>query len=201
MTPFVGQPNCLEFKVIGTAVRARGPHHVQRPFTSHLDGQGFAKLLGAGWVPVELLVGMSVGVRHDDYWSRSQRNSWANVEVSGFTKLVHLVRSDARRQLQLQGTGRGGDGLIMADSRLRVWSESCLQATDEAKDHVAEATMVGSTVARFRVRQQAAGCGGVQPLRGPRGGRAAGAGDQRVERLGPLPDRSRRAPSPFPFPS
>src|SRR5581483_10980375 len=65
VAPFPAQPNCLEFKVIGTAVRARGEVRPPHPFTSHLDGRGFAKLVAAGWVPVELLVGMSVGVRHD----------------------------------------------------------------------------------------------------------------------------------------
>ncbi|WP_176725040.1 heavy metal-binding domain-containing protein [Streptomyces sp. DvalAA-14] len=172
MAPFEGQPNCLEFKVIGTAVRARGPQHVGQPFTSHLDGQGFAKLLGAGWVPVELLVGMSVGVRHDDYRTQSQTYSWANVEVTGWSELVHAVRADARRQLQLQGAKQGGDGIIMADSQLRVWSEGCLRARNrsnsEQEDHVAEATMVGTTVARFQVRQELPRTLSVMPL-GDRG--------------------------------
>ena len=39
---------------------------------AYLDGQGFAKLVTAGWVPVELLYGMSIGVRHDDYRPRAQ---------------------------------------------------------------------------------------------------------------------------------
>ena len=174
MAPFIGQSNCLEFKVIGTAVRARGPQHTARPFTCHLDGQGFAKLLGTGWVPVELLVGMSVGVRHDDYRTRSQTYSWSNVEVSGWSDLVHAVRSDARDQLRAQGAERGGDGVIMADSQLRVWSEGCLRARNrsdsEQEDHVAESTMVGTTVARFRVREQPPPTLSVMPL-GDRGDR------------------------------
>jgi uncharacterized protein YbjQ (UPF0145 family) len=172
MAPFTGQPNCFEFKVIGTAVRAEGSYHSERPFTSHLDGQGFAKLLGAGWVPVELLVGMSIGVRHDDYRTRSQSYSWSNVEVGGWSELVNAVRSDARRQLQLQGAGKGGDGVIMADSQLRVWAEGCLRARNrsnsEQEDHVAESTMVGTTVARFRARQQPPRTLTVMPL-GDRG--------------------------------
>ncbi|MEV6006253.1 heavy metal-binding domain-containing protein [Streptomyces sp. NPDC051976] len=172
MSPFLAQPNCLEFQVIGTAVRARGAYRPGRPFTSHLDGQGFAKLLGAGWVPVELLVGMSVGVRHDDYRTQSQTYSWRNVEMSGWSELVHVVRADARRQLQLQGAGRGGDGVVMADSRLRVWKESCLRARNrsnsEQEDHVAESTMVGTTIARFRARQEPPRTLSVLPL-GARG--------------------------------
>ena len=52
MAAFPAAPHCLEFKVIGTAVRARGTVRPARPFTTHLDGQGFAKLLAAGWRPM-----------------------------------------------------------------------------------------------------------------------------------------------------
>ena len=41
----------LEFKAIGTAVRAPGGVPLKRPFTSDLSGQDFAKLIMAGWVP------------------------------------------------------------------------------------------------------------------------------------------------------
>ncbi|BBA95643.1 hypothetical protein RVR_582 [Actinacidiphila reveromycinica] len=169
MAPFTGRADCLEFKVIGTAVRAEGERHAEQPFTSHLDGQGFAKLLAAGWVPVELLVGMSIGIRHDDYRTTAQTYSWSNVEVRGWSDLVHAVRADARQQLRAQGARRGGDGIVMADSELRVWSETCLLSGDnEQEDHIAEATMVGSSIARFRVRTPPPRTLSVMPL-GDRG--------------------------------
>ncbi|WP_435133520.1 heavy metal-binding domain-containing protein [Actinacidiphila sp. bgisy144] len=153
MAPFVGSAGSLEFKVIGTAVRARGGRHARQPFTSHLDGQGFAKLLGAGWVPVGLLVGMSVGVRHDDYRTTSQAYSWRNVEMRGWSDLVHGVRSDARQQLGAQAARCGGDGVVMAAGDLRVWSEKCFRSNrSDQEDHIAEATMVGTSIARFQVR-------------------------------------------------
>jgi len=171
MAPFIGQADCLEFKVIGTAVRAVGRRHVDRPFTSHLGGEGFAKLIGAGWVPVALLVGMSVGVRHDDYGTASQKFSWRNTEVTGWSDLVHAVRSDARRQLGSQGAERGGDGVVMATSHLRVWSENCLRSgNNDQEDHLAEATMIGTAIARFRVRQPPPRTLSVMPL-GDRGAR------------------------------
>ncbi|WP_344460880.1 heavy metal-binding domain-containing protein [Kitasatospora kazusensis] len=177
MAPFPAQPNCLEFKVIGTAVRANGPVRSKTPFTSHLDGQGFAKLVTAGWVPVELLVGMSVGVRHDDYRTQRQTYSWQNVEVTGWSQLVHEVRADARTQLQRQGARRGGDGVILANGTLRVWREGCLRAasriggtSSEQEDHVAEATMIGTTVARFETGGSRPGTLAVLPL-GNRGDR------------------------------
>ncbi len=175
MEPFPAQPNCLEFKVIGTAVRAQGPVRPKVPFTSHLDGQGFAKLVTAGWVPVELLVGMSVGVRHDDYRTQRQTFSWQNVEVTGWSELVHEVRADARAQVRRQGARLGGDGVVLANASLRVWRESCLRAarsanSSEQEDHIAEATMVGTTVARFETRTAPPATLTVMPL-GNRGDR------------------------------
>ncbi|SEN80765.1 Uncharacterized conserved protein YbjQ, UPF0145 family [Actinacidiphila rubida] len=167
MAPFTGRANCLEFQVIGTAVRAQGVRHVADPFTSHLNGEGFAKLVGAGWIPVTLLVGMSIGVRHDDYGTASQRYSWRNTEVAGWTDLVHAVRSDARAQLGVQGARRGGDGLVMAANRLRVWSEPCIRSGNrDQEDHIAEATMIGTTIARFRVGQPPPRTLSVMPLGG-----------------------------------
>ncbi|OLZ68911.1 hypothetical protein AV521_19150 [Streptomyces sp. IMTB 2501] len=165
MAPFAAQPNCLEFKVIGTAVRAAGTVRAPQPFTCHLDGQGFAKLVTAGWVPVELLYGMSVGVRHDDYTTRAQTRSWSNTEVSGWSELVQAVRSDARAHLRAQSGRRGGDGVILAAGRLRIWGESCMRSgNNDQKDHVAEATLLGTTVARFTVREQPSRTLTVMPL-------------------------------------
>ncbi|MEY9877388.1 uncharacterized protein YbjQ (UPF0145 family) [Streptacidiphilus sp. MAP12-33] len=173
MQPFPSAPNCLEFKVIGTAVRAQGDVRPRHPFTCHLDGQGFAKLVGAGWVPAELLVGMSIGVRHNDYRTQSQLYSWQNQEVTGWSNLIHAIRSDARRQLQRQASRLGGDGVIMASGDLQVWEESCIRATgsnSEQRDHVAEATMIGTSIARFRTTAAAPRTLSVMPL-GKRGDR------------------------------
>ncbi|MBF9073334.1 heavy metal-binding domain-containing protein [Streptacidiphilus fuscans] len=174
MAPFPNAPNCLEFKVIGTAVRAQGNVRPRHPFTCHLDGQGFAKLVSAGWVPAELLVGMSIGVRHDDYRTQSQQYSWQNTEMTGWSRLIHAIRADARQQLQLQASRMGGDGVIMAAGDLRVWRESCIRAANrnnsEQEDHVAEATMIGTSIARFRTGDQKPRTLSVMPL-GKRGDR------------------------------
>ncbi|MEU6086763.1 heavy metal-binding domain-containing protein [Streptomyces sp. NPDC047085] len=155
VAPFVAQPNCLEFKVIGTAVRAAGTVRAPQPVTCHLDGQGFAKLVTAGWVPVELLYGMSIGVRHDDYRTRAQSRSWSNTEVSGWSELVQAVRSDARAHLWAQTGRRGGDGVILSSGRLRIWGEPCMRrSNNDQEDHVAEATLLGTTVARFTAREE-----------------------------------------------
>ena len=81
----------LEFKAIGTAVRAPAAMPARRPFTSDLSGQDFAKLIADGAVPVSLVLGISVGARHDDWLTRTQASRWisGNTEVSGYTELVN----------------------------------------------------------------------------------------------------------------
>ena len=56
----------LEFTALGTAVRARGNTRPKKPFTSHVTGQEFAKLIHAGYVPTGLVLGISIASRHDD---------------------------------------------------------------------------------------------------------------------------------------
>ena len=86
----------LEFKAIGTAVRAPGSPPLKQPFSSDLSGQDFAKLLSSGWVPAGLALGISVGARHDD-WLTVGQTRWGagNAEVVGYTELVQ--RHPARR--------------------------------------------------------------------------------------------------------
>ena len=74
---------------------------LRQPFTSDLSGQDFAKLVLAGWVPDALVLGISIGARHDD-WVTVTQTRWGsgNTEVSGYTDLVNATRHDARSQLQ-----------------------------------------------------------------------------------------------------
>ncbi len=87
----------LEFKAIGTAVRAPGAVTLREPFTSDLSGQDFAKLVMAGWVPAGLVLGIAIGARHDD-WVTVTQTRWGsgNTEVQGYTDLVNATRHDAR---------------------------------------------------------------------------------------------------------
>jgi uncharacterized protein YbjQ (UPF0145 family) len=156
IAPFPAAPNCLEFQVIGTAVRAQGSVRAHRPFTSHVDGEGFAKLISAGWVPVDLLVGLSIGVRHDDYQLRRQTGFMAgNQEIDGWTQLVARTRRDARARIREQAAASGAQGLVLGSSDLQVWSETCQRAKrndSEGEDHIAEATLVGTAIAAFDTR-------------------------------------------------
>ncbi len=145
----------LEFKAIGTAVRAQGAGvpppgpALRKPFTSDLTGQDFAKLMMAGWAPVGLALGISVGARHDD-WLTVGQTRWGagNAEVIGYTELVNEVRHDGRVQLEKDVRRLGAEGVVVSRMDMRVHEREC-PMQEHGRDHVVEITVVGTATARF----------------------------------------------------
>ncbi len=140
-----------EFRALGTAVTAPGAVQLRTPFTSDLSGQEFAKLIMAGWVPVSLVLGISIGVRHDDWVTAGQASvvTW-NTEVSGYTELVNRTRRDARNELMLDVSRVQGQGVVIKDIDLSVGEHPCHGVGQQGRrDHWAEATMIGTAVTRF----------------------------------------------------
>ncbi len=148
MRPFPGAPNALEFAAIGTAVRAAGSVRPSTPFLSDLSGQDFVKLLQSGWVPVGIAMGVDVTVRHDDWNTRSQARSWSNAEVSGYTQLVQETRDGCRSALETDVKRQHGEGVVVRTMSLRIHEQEC-GTTEGARDHIAEATILGTAIARF----------------------------------------------------
>ncbi len=139
----------LEFKAIGTAVRAPGAAKLREPFTSDLSGQDFAKLILAGWVPAGLVLGISIGARHDD-WITVNQTRWGsgNIEVQGYTELVNNTRHDARQQLQRDVARHGAEGVVVQRMEMRVGEHEC-PAQEGRRDHLVEATIIGTAITHF----------------------------------------------------
>jgi uncharacterized protein YbjQ (UPF0145 family) len=147
-----------QFAVIGTAVRLPGAQHGEpHPFTSDLSGQDFAKLITAGWVPVGLALGISIGSRHDD-WSTTRQARWGtgNAEVAGWTELVGYVRRDARHQLEGDVRRLGAEGVVIAGMPMQVRQRDCPTVVGR-HDHIVEASLIGTAIARFADPAQRAG--------------------------------------------
>jgi uncharacterized protein YbjQ (UPF0145 family) len=145
--------DAAEFIALGTAVKAedgksyRNKHG--KPFTSDLSGQDFAKLALAGWVPAGLVLGISIGSRHDDWLTVTQtRWTGANSEVHGYTDLVNQTRHDARSQLERDVTRHGADGVVVQEMEVRVREREC-PMQEGRRDHIVEATIIGTAIARF----------------------------------------------------
>ena len=147
----------LEFKAVGTAVRAPGAMPLRRPFTSDLSGQDFAKLIFDGVVPVGLALGISVGARHDDWQTRTQASRWTsgNTEVSGYTELINMTRHDARDQLQRDVRALGAEGVVIQRMDMRVGEHEC-PSVENGRDHVAEVTIIGTAITHFTKSTRAA---------------------------------------------
>ena len=154
----------LEFKAIGTAIRAPGvppvsawPHRggrPKRPFTSDLSGQDFTKLIMKGWVPAGLALGISIGARHDD-WLTVGQTRWGagNAEVVGYTELVNDARHDGRLQLERDVTRLGGEGVVIADMEMHVREREC-PVQEGRRDHIVEVTTIGTAIVRFSDAEQ-----------------------------------------------
>lgn len=142
----------LEFKAIGTAVRAPGGVTLERPFTSDLSGQDFAKLIMADWVPVSLALGISIGARHDD-WMTVTQTRWGsgNAEVTGYTDLVNQTRHDARSQLSSDVRRMGASGVVVKDMTMRVRERECPMVEGQ-RDHIVETTIIGTAATQFTRR-------------------------------------------------
>ena len=176
-----------EFTAVGTAVRAReasesvgatgaaggGP----APFTSDLSGQDFAKLIMAGWVPAGLVLGVAIGACHDDWQTTRQTRRWSgNREVVGWTDVVNQSRRDARDRLGRDIQRLGAEGAVIARMQLRVTVRDC-PAQPGRRDHIVEASILGTAVARF-ARSDQAPHADQEPRAGQRPGAHQGQDDQ-----------------------
>ncbi len=154
-----------EFVMLGTAVQAASRARPNDPFTTDLAGEEVAKLLRAGWVPVRFSVGISVGIRHDDYVTQRQTSAWnqANTEIAGYTELVTYVRADARHRFFDKVRVAGADGAVVSGMTLSMWE---IEPSEGHRDHVAESTVTGTSIARFHLAGPAATSSlAVLPLR------------------------------------
>jgi uncharacterized protein YbjQ (UPF0145 family) len=143
------------FQAIGTAVRAPGTAPGPgTPFTSDLFGQDFAKLIMKGWVPAGLVLGISIGSRHDDRNTARQTRVWSgNAEVAGWTELVGESRRDARRELEKDVSRFGAEGVVIATMQMRVRERDCPAGVGR-RDHIVESTVIGTAIARFSPGEQ-----------------------------------------------
>jgi uncharacterized protein YbjQ (UPF0145 family) len=147
--PFGDHEDILEFKAFGTAVSAPGVDSRAQPFASDLSGQDFTKLVAHGFVPVGLALGVAVGYRHDDWLTQGQtRWTAGNVEVDGYSDLVRQMRTDARNELELDLVRMGAEGVVVQEIKTQISERRC-PIVPFGKDHVVEATIVGTAIAQF----------------------------------------------------
>jgi uncharacterized protein YbjQ (UPF0145 family) len=147
--PFGDDEDILEFRALGTAIRAPGVVSRAQPFASDLSGQDFTKLVAHGWMPAGLALGVAVGYRHDDWLTRGQtRMTAGNVEVEGYTYLVRQMRTDARNELELDLVRMGAEGVVVREVQTQITERKC-PIVPLGRDHVVQATIVGTAIVQF----------------------------------------------------
>lgn len=150
----------LECSAVGTAVGTPGAPLLGRPFTADLSGQDFARLIVKGWVPVGLVVGLAIGVRHEDV----KASQYApGTEIGGITYLIGVTRHDARRKLSQEVRGVGGDGVAVTSVDLAVRERECPKSG--GRDRIAQATVAGTAITRFALRARPAGVSALTIMR------------------------------------
>jgi uncharacterized protein YbjQ (UPF0145 family) len=143
----------IEFMAMGTAVRSTvvDDHHGRDIFTTHLDGQDVSKLVHHGWMPVRLIVEVTVAVRHDDYNTLNQGSMFApNAELTGFSDLSNSARASARQSLQRHLKPKHEVGTIIDSLDTHIFRNDMGQGHS---DHLCEVRVAGTTIAQSGVAE------------------------------------------------
>jgi uncharacterized protein YbjQ (UPF0145 family) len=150
----------------GMVVRAPGVPRPEYLFTAQLSGQDFARLVTRGWMPVGVVLGIAVGVRHA-IGASVERGAWArdpgeparfyagNTEHDGITHLVNVTRREARRELARHARRLGADGVVLAGQDLNLFHREC-PSYEGGRDYCAEVISIGTAITRFAQTADAA---------------------------------------------
>ena len=144
----------LEFKAIGTAVRAPGAPPLPQPFSSDLSGQDFAKLiqcrLGAG----------RAGARHLGRRPARRLADRGPDPLGCGQRRGHRVHRAGQRQPARRPAAAGdrtcagwaATACVVSRMDMRVHEREC-PMQEHGKDHVVEVTIVGTAMVRFAPRR------------------------------------------------
>jgi uncharacterized protein YbjQ (UPF0145 family) len=147
------------FLAVGTAVRAIGRVHTPNPFTTDLSGPQAAAAIRSGWLPVSYVIAPCRAIRLVDPVSIRQRARTApNGEVDAYTDAVNTCRRQARTDFLRAVESVHADGAVLSTMSLDVY----LQTKDVA---VAQVTISGTALARFKVRDAPPGALTIIPLK------------------------------------
>jgi len=132
-----------EFLAMGTAVRARSTTRPKSLFTTDLSGSDVAKLMLAGWAPVQLVwVGAAYAIFTGANTQYQMSLYAGNTEIDSYTTLINRVRAAARRRFHDTVASVRADGGIVAHMGLSTWEPG-------ERMMAALAYVRGTAIARF----------------------------------------------------
>jgi hypothetical protein len=133
-----------------------------------------------GWVPVWLVLGLAIGVRHDDV----RASQYApGAEIGGITYLISATRHDARRKLSQEVRRVGGDGVAVTSVDLAIRERECPKSG--GRDRIAQAAVADTAITRFALPAQPTGLFAltIMPLGDRRPGAPSGSSKDVSHRL------------------
>jgi uncharacterized protein YbjQ (UPF0145 family) len=104
----------VEFVAIGTAVRRAGAPKLASPFTCHLSGQDFAKLVRSGYVPAAYVLGVGAVEVDAGCTMEYQERSYVNQEIQQSSVAIQRCREIAVAHLEHETTAVG-EGVVGVD--------------------------------------------------------------------------------------
>jgi uncharacterized protein YbjQ (UPF0145 family) len=151
-----GSTGNVEFVAIGTAVRRVGAPPLAMPFTCHLTGQDFAKLMRTGYVPAALVLGVAAIEVDPGCSMEFQERSYQNQELRQSTEAMQACREIAVAHLEHEASlvGDGVVGVEVAFSQHRFSGGSHLfelQATGTAVRKFADEPLPEAPLAILRL--------------------------------------------------
>lgn len=131
----------VEFVAVGTAVRRAGAPPLAQPFTCHLSGQQFAKLMRIGFVPAAFVLGVAAVEVDPGCAMEYQERSYVNQEIVQPTVAVQRCREIAVAHLEHEA-GLVGDGVVGVEV-------SFVEHALGAGSHLYELQATGTAIRRF----------------------------------------------------
>jgi uncharacterized protein YbjQ (UPF0145 family) len=137
---FAGDPMQLSATAIPVSAGTR--HRPTRSFRTAIDPAGVAKLMAAGWVPVDTVVTGTTQVRsprhrHDD---AAAATGTTNREIPGPTDMIQRARTVLRQRLAAAARSLGGDGVLLDGDFDATWSSTY---------HLVMVHTTGNVIARY----------------------------------------------------
>jgi uncharacterized protein YbjQ (UPF0145 family) len=131
----------VELKMVGTAITRLGADPLEEPFTSHLSGQQFAKLLDSGWVPASLVFGVGAIRSQGGCVGMMSASTWSGAEFVQRSEAVQAAQEIAVQGIEDRARSVG-DRVIGVGIGLSI--------NEGAEGAMASMQAVGTAVRRFR---------------------------------------------------
>jgi uncharacterized protein YbjQ (UPF0145 family) len=136
----------VELKMVGTAIRRDSSPLLDEPFTSHLSGQQFAKLLDTGRIPAGLVFGVGAVRSTGGCGGMSSATSWSGSEFVQRSEAVQQAQHIAVSGLERHASDFG-EQVIGVDVSLSM--------REGGESAMASMRAVGTAVRRFRAHEEA----------------------------------------------